>query len=532
MKAQTTDYRKDSKFIDLFQKKNQLPLEIKNLLTYTYEMTGRNGIFMTRNRIESLSLVRWPLALWVILHHSMGFVFGTQDVSKSLPFFEKIIYVLYQTGSLAPQAFIIVSGFVIAKSFESKNYKTRRILNFYFVRFASLYPLYLICLIIAFFTFPSDRGYFLSHVFLIQSFLPDNKWFTLNGPGWSISAEFFLYLIFPLVYKLTNKVKSKIGIRITLSLVILVYFFTYLLICIELPSNQVFYLLYHFPPFLLFHFTIGILLYKNWNLTDTKMRGIGFCKVLALIFVFIAIYLTYSTKSEGLKLGLYLTPAFTFVVLVYTIDKSEKVSGKFKKFLVYIGEGAFTLYITHWLWLGMLRNIQAKFSGVIVPFIIFLLISIAMSILSAFIQRNVVNEFKKYLTEKKKPKKIFLTTWLMFLPIISFTWPNAWLISTIPHNPQIEAKLYKLEDGPNSQTATSFIATFSIRNKKSETIQMTKCYIVDKTSKRNIQISQPYPYMTQADITLKPNEISYFSTVVPRSGNDNSGSNTYLIACT
>ncbi len=204
---------------------------------------------------------------------------------------------------------------------------------------------------------------------------------------------------------------------------------------------------------------------------------------------------------------------------------------KFGKILVFLGEGTFTLYISHWLWLGLIRNIQSNFTGVIIPFAAFLVVATFMSIVCSFIQRFIVNEFKNKIMYKTKFRLNVSFLILICLCLTNFVYPNAWSISTIPHNDQIQANLTKVEENSESLNWGKVIATFRIRNISSESIEGSECFILDKTKRESIQIDQPYPYSVQGKFKLAPQETAYFSVTVPHAGDQTFDKNAYLMGC-
>ena len=125
--------------------------------------------------------------------------------------------------SLWVDFFFVLSGFVIAHTYFEKIASGMTVSTFMGRRFARLYPLHIIMLLAAlayellkykFFgkldvsankaPFASNNlSSFLSHLFLIHSLglFPDVTW---NGPSWSISVEFYAYLLFAVLLAVTR----------------------------------------------------------------------------------------------------------------------------------------------------------------------------------------------------------------------------------------------------------------------------------------------------------------------------------------
>ena len=69
---------------------------------------------------------------------------------------------------------------------------------------------------------------FIQHVFLIQAIGPTGNALTFNGPAWSISVEFYTYLIFGVTILLLKHMQTYIfGLIAIITLFMLVADFTY-----------------------------------------------------------------------------------------------------------------------------------------------------------------------------------------------------------------------------------------------------------------------------------------------------------------
>jgi peptidoglycan/LPS O-acetylase OafA/YrhL len=118
-------------------------------------------------------------------------------------------------GYLAVDLFFILSGFVIARSYShhfSRSIEIKTVCVFYGFRLARIYPLHFFVLLlflinpIALTLFANsgmppdgyELNYYIMSIFLIQNWgwTNDIQW---NIPAWSISTEWFAYLIFPLI---------------------------------------------------------------------------------------------------------------------------------------------------------------------------------------------------------------------------------------------------------------------------------------------------------------------------------------------
>lgn len=188
----------------------------------------------TSNRpsIDCLTSLRGIAALLVVLHH-MGLLMLPLRGTFAGPPLEKF-------GLLGMSIFFVLSGFVIHYNYADRIYEGREkgVMAFLFARFARLYPLYFLVVIInfAYNVFLASQSGSPATASIYVASLPayltgTQSWFysvigrfnmsisqEYANNTWSISSEVFLYLIFiPLAMNINFKNHSlRRGIAITL----------------------------------------------------------------------------------------------------------------------------------------------------------------------------------------------------------------------------------------------------------------------------------------------------------------------------
>lgn len=147
--------------------------------------------------IESLTGLRFLAAFHVMLfHNTVGF-------QSSLP---RPVVDFIGMGDLAVTMFFVLSGFVLAYTYRGR--ARENLTGFYAARFARIYPVYLLGLIVAAPIFLTDRapamtseqitGTVLAAGTLLQAWWPAAAC-KLNCPGWSLSVELVFYALFPFI---------------------------------------------------------------------------------------------------------------------------------------------------------------------------------------------------------------------------------------------------------------------------------------------------------------------------------------------
>jgi len=152
-------------------------------------------------QLASLTSVRFFAAFWVVIYHQShtgGLLAGALAASP------KFVTNLAQTGYSAVGLFFVLSGFILAYTYQG-DFKVK---DFWSARVARIYPVYLLGLALVappilgklalHLASPRELLYGLASLLLVQAWHPVAA-LTWNDPGWSLSAEAFFYLMFPLV---------------------------------------------------------------------------------------------------------------------------------------------------------------------------------------------------------------------------------------------------------------------------------------------------------------------------------------------
>lgn len=156
-----------------------------------------------RGRVDALTGLRLLAALLVVLSH-FPMVPGGGAVN-----------VFLKSGYNGVTLFFVLSGFVLAWNYSSMVQPTwTGTWDFFVARVARVYPLYLTALaavLVLTRPWPDWRLVGL-HAAALQTWMPRlDHAFALNGPGWSIGVEFFLYDCFPVVIILVTRITALRG---------------------------------------------------------------------------------------------------------------------------------------------------------------------------------------------------------------------------------------------------------------------------------------------------------------------------------
>lgn len=150
---------------------------------------------------------------------------------------------IINNGYLMVDLFFVLSGFVIYRAYENKISTKKDLIRFQFLRFGRLYPVHLLFLAvficielakyIAQYKFgiqsPNTQPFrennltaLLQQIFLVQAIGPTGNSATFNVPSWSISVEFFTYIIFGVVILVTQEKKDSLFLALALASLFLI----------------------------------------------------------------------------------------------------------------------------------------------------------------------------------------------------------------------------------------------------------------------------------------------------------------------
>ena len=161
-----------------------------------------------RTALPALTGVRFFAAFYVVLSHSLPWV----AMRFRIPWPAKIFL---SNGYLAVAMFFLLSGFILAYTYDEQIAGSRNRARFWEARFARIYPVYLLSLVLAFWF---ERGLHIKTQIAVLTMT--QAWNPLspetvgawNYPAWTLSVEAFFYLVFPFVLPVISR-RSIVALR-------------------------------------------------------------------------------------------------------------------------------------------------------------------------------------------------------------------------------------------------------------------------------------------------------------------------------
>ena len=195
-------------------------------------------------QVHALTGVRIVAALWVVLFHIRG------NIASEFPWLYKVIGPVLVHGELGVDLFFALSGYVLALNYGERmglRLGKAATAKFWWARLARVWPAYAFMLVFAAIWHGTliarhapdpvavrdfSVGSFLRQLTLVVQWTePNFERLTWNGAAWSVSAEAFAYLLFPitalLIFRLDRSFSTRSLVLISLIALFPVVFFSY-----------------------------------------------------------------------------------------------------------------------------------------------------------------------------------------------------------------------------------------------------------------------------------------------------------------
>lgn len=151
-----------------------------------------------RSELPALTGIRFLAAMHVVFFH-----FGSSFAARHGAPFLAVNFL--QNGWTAVTLFFILSGFILSYTYSGQIEGPRNRTRFWQARFARIYPVYLLSLLLMLpFSEHLSPGLSVAVLTMVQSWNPLHPEYggAWNMPAWTLSTEAFFYLVFPFLLPL------------------------------------------------------------------------------------------------------------------------------------------------------------------------------------------------------------------------------------------------------------------------------------------------------------------------------------------
>jgi len=337
---------------------------------------GIAGASANAEKLDALTSLRFFAAMMVAVLHTAKYLMRCDD--------DPLAHVALQQGV---SFFFVLSGFILFYKYPRLE-DAPACFKFWVYRVFRIWPAHVTTALLFVSTLPSFLWWtagsrtpwvILSNVTMLHAFHPSVKfYFGLNPPSWSISCEFFFYLMFPLLLAGWNRNwLIKLAGSACVVLAVLVAYSLYG--PHEFSQNNLYFLrwaVYINPVVRIFEFALGMstaLLYSRTITSFAKwtVSEVTRLQVAALLVTFISLAICSmqiqvhpttmpSPYSEWL-IGSGGAFAYAFLIFAMAQTKGSCASALSNPVLVWLGEISYSIYLVHYLLLDIYLVYLAPF---------------------------------------------------------------------------------------------------------------------------------------------------------------------------
>jgi peptidoglycan/LPS O-acetylase OafA/YrhL len=293
-------------------------------------------------RFVWLDALRGIAAITVLIFHYHHFYLADFSSREFIPKqelfpYSEFLFFIYSYGKYAVQLFWVISGFVFFHIYLNKTTTFRK---FFVHRFARLYPLHFVTLLlVGLLQFVNlqhnghwqiygnnDLYHFVLQLFFASNSLTVAHGLSFNGPIWSVSLEIFTYCVFFLCIPLLKKNCFISTLALFITFVLLGFYFNH---NIWKLSQSVFVCASYF--------FVGGITYLIYRVSINNLNRLAVVVSLTVV----GIILSFLYELTNIKLMLI---SSLMVITVSFLDVKFPVK---IKFLESLGNSSYSLYLVH-----------------------------------------------------------------------------------------------------------------------------------------------------------------------------------------
>ncbi|MGW0534409.1 acyltransferase family protein [Streptomyces sp. NPDC003032] len=358
-------------------------------------------------RLPSLTGARWIAALLVFLSH----VVLLENLLAKDATLTTLTRVFGHAGSTGVEFFFILSGFMLAWAARPGERKSA----FWRRRFFKIYPIHLVTwgagLFLAIVFKQADAvGNPVPSLFLLHSWLPTGE--SPNSPSWSLSCEFFFYLMFPLLLGRVNRIRETrlMWCAGGVALVVIALPFLAQLLPSQpsfavngtsVPAFQ-FYAVYFLPLARVPEFLLGIVVAR----LVLSGRFPAIAPRSAILFALVVYIASFKT---GPIFGVAAPMVIPLAVVIGSLARAD-IEGRSTRLasprFVWLGEASFAFYLVHWMVLhyGHIILGGGTYGVAVATLIVVVLFVVSLGLSAAllhYVERPIMSRFSTSKTSSR-----------------------------------------------------------------------------------------------------------------------------------
>ena len=251
----------------------------------------------------------------------------------------------FRSAGLMVEFFFTLSGFVLAYRYDQERFDGGGFRRYMVARFFRIYPLHVAMLLL--FSGAMLWGgltaaqwqQWLYQILLLQAWLPSADPFAFNGPAWSISVEFYLYVLFGAVLWATLRWRQAAFALVVAACTLCV------LLALDFTQSGGFRGITCF--------FLGALAYRGFDAIHQRR----ICFALATVVEVLLLGSLYMVITAQYPMKSFLAAwAFAFAIVLFAFEQGGISKLLRHPWCVSMGKWSFSIYLTHY---ALLHLIQA-----------------------------------------------------------------------------------------------------------------------------------------------------------------------------
>lgn len=306
-----------------------------------------DGNVVKNGRLDSIQVLRGIAAILVVLFHFRHYindVYPIKDLGDRMFLF----------GEAGVDLFFVISGFIIV--YSSMNKEKNSFSEFMIKRIFRLYPLYFFVLTFYLLTYHDEifnlNNIIKSYVLIPIDFNGKGPWFGLSTiyTAWTLTYEMYFYIAFAIAILINHKYRACICILIILAIMVfsqkIIYGNNFInpITTKNSFSGSWFNLIFISSP-LIVDFIYGMVVAYVYILYEKYKINSKFFTFIFLIVLSISSIAMISNKTGAIGPLSWGLCSVGIVLSLLIISKNTEI--KYHKFMVYLGEMSYSIYINH-----------------------------------------------------------------------------------------------------------------------------------------------------------------------------------------
>jgi peptidoglycan/LPS O-acetylase OafA/YrhL len=275
----------------------------------------------------------------------------------------------FTEGYAGVSFFFVLSGFILAYTYRERlrRLDRRTIETFLVARFARVYPVHVVTFVAAAILFARPHiGHVgvtvaaVQNLLLLQAFSPTRAADAFNTPSWSLSAEMFFYVLFPVLLVLTIRARRVLGGgRLVAATAAVVAGWTAFVwdAGSRVPSDIGQWFFYFNPLARVVDFGVGVVLAVTFcslargGYQPRGRRSVALFTAaeLAAVGVLAGLVAGFEHVPQAMRWSVYYMPAMALVVFVFAFEGGLLGKALALRPLMVLGEVSFAFYMWHQL---------------------------------------------------------------------------------------------------------------------------------------------------------------------------------------